>query len=183
MPLSGTVDLSKALGYTATGCSIEFEVFATPDNPTFSPRPKDYDPGEAALPDPNCFQDRPCCEAEVSVVIVATERSEAAARTKAAALGRTHGWTIEPELRESTDGMDGYLPAAAHPWFGGEWSYLAVVDTNFLKGLKPDLWVVVAYSERTGSGGVDAALGRFRRGVPDAYVRKAEATHCVGGFH
>ena len=184
MPLAGTVDLSKVLGYTATGCSVTFEVFATPDNPTSAPRPKDSDPGGGPPPlDPGCYRDSPCCQAQVSLVIVATERTEADARVKAAALARTHGWALEPELKANTDGYDGYLPPAAHPWFDGSWGYLAVVPTNFLKGLKPELWVVLAYSERTGTGGVSGALSRSRGFVPDAYRREAEATHCVGGFH
>jgi len=185
MPLSGTVDLSKVLGYTATGCSISFEVFATPGNSTHAPRPKDYDAGGGGPQplDPGCYQDSPCCNAGVSVVIVATERSEASARAKAATLGRAHGWKLEPELHASTDGMDGHLPPAAHPWFDGTWVYLAAIPTSFLEGLKPDLWVVVAYSERTGTGSVDRHLTAARGYVPDAYVREARATHCVGGFH
>ena len=184
MPLAGTVDLSKVLGYTATGCSITFEVYATPDNPTFAPRPKDYDPGGGPPPlDPGCYRDSPCCEADVVVLIAATERSEAEARAKAASLRRSHGFVLEPVVTEATGGYDGYLPSAAHPWFDGTWAYLAVVPTNFLRGLKPDLWVVVAYSERPGTGGADRMLRVLRSEVPDAYKREAKATHCVGGFH
>lgn len=185
MPLAGTVDLSKVLGYTATGCSITFEVIGTPKPPNPAPAPNRGETGSSgpAPLDPTCYQDSPCCKAKVSVVIVATERSEADARAKAAALARTHGFVLEPEVAASTDGYDGYLPPAAHPWFDGTWPYLAVIPTNFLEGLKPDLWVVIGYSERPGTGGVDRFLGVLRSQIPDAYVREARATHCVGGFH